>query len=185
MWKSLILALLLVPFVSACAHRLSDEDRNAALMLEQNEAQRMALIQDFAQHAANGNVPALLALLQPVVIESNGRDAVAGYLQTEILPFFKDYQRLAPESDSLRFEYGYGSVGRQYFQFLEANGGERHPFVITLLADKGKLAISSIEVGECLKGYHTRCPADQVESGLLQTINATDPADTTGAARYN
>jgi len=173
MWKSLILAFLLAPFVSACAHRLSEEDRNAALMLEQNEPQRMALIQEFAQQAAKGDVSALLALLQPIVIESNGRDAVAGYLKTEILPFFQGYQGIAPDSDSLRFEYGYGSVGRQYFQFLEAGNGEKRPYVITLLADKGKLAISSIEVGQCLEGYHSRCPSAHPKGGLLQTTDAT------------
>ena len=160
MWMKFViaLALALTAVAAGCATSQDPRAANAELISAANAPAHRELIRHFADSAAQGDVDALLDDFGSITLEVNGKQKLAAYLKEKILPFFQGYRGLAKEDDFLKVADNRGNAGVQYYSFIQARDGQRQPFVITLFPENARLVVTSIEVGECLPGYHPSCP---------------------------
>lgn len=121
--------------------------------MRQGETQEAAIAL-FAEHAAQGNIPALLNDMDPLARKAAGDEAIRQLLVGTVVPFFGGFQALDGYKNVNPAQFPDGRIGLIHYTYIVTKDGFRKPISIALINSGSAVYVVHVTVGECVKERH-------------------------------
>jgi len=112
----------------------------------------------FVRLAAATNLEALFMSFDDVPVRANGEAAIKHFLNSEVIPFFADTDRLDTQMRVTEATFEDGTVGHMAYTYVVTTSGQFKPFVIAWRGDTDKLRVMDVQLGRCVKARHPVTP---------------------------
>ena len=152
--KAIAVLFLFLPII---VHSNDVEDIKQGAKFLNTRAKYQEVMNEFVALAARGDVEAMVAMLTPTVKTNSDPMKLRAYYIDQIIPFFKDHQKIHKVSTVARAFDKHGHYGWTYYTYSISNDGKTRPFAIQMLEENGKLGVGIIIVNRCFKQFQPLC----------------------------
>ncbi len=108
----------------------------------------------FVAAAAARDVKALENLLSPAISARAGKEGIQKILNEQVLPFFADHKEIGRSVTTTNTTDATGNRGFTFYMYSMTKSGQKKPFVIYIVEEKGQKIVANILVNYFIEGRH-------------------------------
>ena len=155
---SCFIVILISLFVfSGCAttnQSSSFQNDMSMMMARKNMTEYKEFRDKFINYAQRKNSDGLYSMMAAYGYE---KDKMIAFFQSEIFPFFSDYEKTVDPDIFNMVTDEKGNIGYTIYGFIETTSGAKKPYAIAIIEQGSGFSIKNIIVNKCFKGLHSGC----------------------------
>jgi hypothetical protein len=148
-----LIAVLVIAFFSPCVFAQGGPSRQELDMAAKSPAYRL-IAERFVAAAAARDVKALENLLSPAISARAGKEGIQKVLNEQVLPFFTDHKEIGRSVTTTNTTDATGHRGFTFYMYSMTKSGQKKPFVIYIVEEKGQKIVANILVNYFIEGRH-------------------------------